>query len=404
MNDNQDPMRQINYLQQCLSSDKRPLGLFLGAGCPVSVKIGEEKINPIIPDIAGITKAVLTNLSNDKKYSPLVEIVESHFKDDGKNDINIENILSHVRALRVVVGNAKVRNLSADDIDKLDARICEIIHELVDKELPSENTPYDSLALWINATTRERPIEIFTTNYDLLMEQAFEAHRVPYFDGFTGSRKPFFDTRAIEEDVLPSRWARLWKLHGSINWCQDPIKGVCRAIVKESLVKRVIHPSHLKYDESRRMPYLAMMDRLRNFLRQPSVALVICGYSFRDDHINEILMQGLQGTQGSIAFAMLYGSLDSYSRAIGLSKTCRKLTLLGGDAGVINGREIKWPEMEKDDALTEVGTGMKWIPVDIKDKAGKSRAEFTLGDFASFGDFLHESIGQISQASEWPNA
>jgi hypothetical protein len=37
-----DPSRQLNYLQQCLSSDKEPLGLFLGAGCPMAVRVGVD--------------------------------------------------------------------------------------------------------------------------------------------------------------------------------------------------------------------------------------------------------------------------------------------------------------------------------------------------------------------------
>ena len=40
----------------------------------------------------------------------------------------------------------------------------------------------------------------------------------PHFDGFVGSREPFFDIASIEQDEIPRRWARLWKLHGSINW------------------------------------------------------------------------------------------------------------------------------------------------------------------------------------------
>jgi len=28
----EEPTKHIGYLQQCLSSDKKPLGLFLGAG------------------------------------------------------------------------------------------------------------------------------------------------------------------------------------------------------------------------------------------------------------------------------------------------------------------------------------------------------------------------------------
>jgi hypothetical protein len=34
--------------------------------------------------------------------------------------------------------------------------------------------------------------EIFTTNYDLVIEKSLEAIRAPYFDGFVGSYEPFF--------------------------------------------------------------------------------------------------------------------------------------------------------------------------------------------------------------------
>ena len=209
MNYVQDPYKQVSYLQQCLSSDKKPLGLFLGAGCPVAVRIGDDKRTPLIPDIAGITEVVRGKLSEDKETKPLLNIMDRHFKEDGRNDISVEDMLSHIRALRVVAGNAKVRDLSAEDLDKLDADICQIIHELADKTLPSNETPYHNTAVWTDAAAREMPVEIFTTNYDLLMEQAFEDSRVPYFDGFAGSRKPFFDLRAMEEDHLPARWARV---------------------------------------------------------------------------------------------------------------------------------------------------------------------------------------------------
>ncbi|MBN1548043.1 MAG: SIR2 family protein [Syntrophaceae bacterium] len=403
MNNMQDPYKQINNLQQCLSSDKRPLGFFIGAGCPLAVKMGEGKSTPIIPDIAGITEAVRTGLLKDEECEPIQKIVETHFKDDGRENTNVEDILSHIRALRVVAGKDKVRNLSAEDIDKLDSKICKIIHELVDKELPNTETPYHQVALWLEATIREKPVELFTTNYDLLMEQACEDYRVPYFDGFAGSRRPFFDIRAMEEDTLPPRWARLWKLHGSINWCQDPTKGVCRGLTSGPEIKRVIHPSHLKYDESRRMPYLAMMDRLRAFLKQPSVALVICGYSFRDDHINEVIIQGLQGTQTAVAFALLYDKIDGYSKAVRLARERRNLILLASDGGIISGNEAKWIERENDSVPSESHIGITWVPIDQKETDGKSKAELTLGDFSVLGQFLNDLVGRIRQSSEVSN-
>lgn len=399
-----DPQKQIGYLQQCLSSDKKPLGLFLGAGCPVAIVSEDGQKSPLIPDIAGITTIIIESLKKSKECGPLLTIIENHFKTDGRKDTNVEDILSHVRALSAVAGKDKVRDLSAENLDKLDETICDLIHELADKSLPNAKTPYHRVALWIDNIGREKPVEIFTTNYDLLMEQALEDCRVPYFDGFAGTRKPFFDLRGMEEDMLPPRWARLWKLHGSLNWYQVEKKGVFRGATTEPLgAKRVIHPSHLKYDESRRMPYLAMLDRLRGFLKQPTSGLIISGYSFRDEHINEVILQGLQSTPTAIAFALLYGEIKNYPQAVAIAGGRSNLNLLAKDAAVISGREGEWTE--KDAGVTPDTTRwIKWRPVDPKKPDGLQRSEFQLGDFATFGEFLHELAGEGRVSSEVPDA
>ena len=126
-----------------------------------------------------------------------------------------------------------------------------------------------------------------------------------------------------------------------------------------------------------------MIDRFRAFLKQSSVALIICGYSFKDEHINEIMVQGLQSNQTSMAFALLFGSLDDYKDAVKLACGRSNLTLLARDGAIVNGQKISWAENES----TEVSQGK----------------EFTLGDFAKFGVFLHELIGPIRQGSEGNN-
>lgn len=404
MSDSQDPHKQIGYLEQCLSTDKKPLGLFLGAGCPMSIRLGDEGSPPLIPDIAGITKTVCEKLSESKDCARLLKIVEEHFTKDARNDTNVEDMLSHIRALRAVAGKGKVRNLSSTDLDTLDETICKIIHELADKVLPNSETPYHRLAAWVDGVEREKPVEIFTTNFDLLMEQAFEDCRVPYFDGFAGGRKPFFDIRAMEEDTLPPRWARLWKLHGSINWYQVAAKGVFRGASTEEGSRRVIHPSHLKYEESRRMPYLAMIDRLRAFLKQPTAVLVICGYSFRDEHINEVIVQGLQCTQTAVAFALLFDGFEKYSQAAKLALKRSNLFLLARNGAVISGREAKWPERDAEFVPEDAGEWVIWTPTDPQNENGKRTAEFQLGDFAVFGRFLHEQIARARQQMETANA
>ncbi|MGA2614297.1 MAG: SIR2 family protein [Spirochaetia bacterium] len=404
MGDVQDPIKQVGYIQQCLSSDKMPIGIFIGAGCPMAVR-GDAAAPPLIPDIAGITKVVRQKLSESAGCAPLLKIVEAHFTKDGRTDVNIEHILSHIRALRAVAGAEEVRNLSAENLDLLDHQICDIIHELADKSLPGSETPYHRLASWVEAVGREKPVEIFTTNYDLLMEQALEDCHVPYFDGFAGSNRPFFDLRAMEEDKLPPRWARLWKVHGSINWYQTTAKGVFRGGTRnEQGSKRVIHPSHLKYEESRRLPYLAMIDRLRAFLKQPTAVLVLCGYSFRDDHLNEVIVQGLQYTQTAIAFALLHGNIAKYTQATKLACERSNLSLLAPDGAVISGRQGKWPVKDAEVAETEAIEWVKWLAVDPAREDSKRTAQLQLGDFAVFGLFLRDLVGHSRLPQEFLNA
>ena len=381
-----DPLKQISYLQQCLSSNRRPIGLFLGAGCPMGVRL--ENDEPLIPDIAGVTQAVCDILKECTSY----KTVNEHLREKGEEDPTVEDLLTHIRTLASVAGIGNVRGLSAEELDRLDELICNHIHEIVDKNLPETGTPYHELALWVRATEREHPIEVFTTNYDLLIEQAFERLGVPYFDGFAGALKPSFDLRAIEEDELPYRWARIWKLHGSINWLIADNK-VFRGTGNGE--RRVIHPSHLKYHESRRMPYLAMMDRLRRFMKNSSAVLILCGYSFRDEHINEVIVQGLQSIGTATAFALLFGEIEKYEEAINLANNQPNLTILARDGAVIGSQKANWLVRE---AQLKGNDWVKWDQECRDNNKSIFQAKLRLGDFVVFGKFLQSIVG-VSQRS-----
>jgi hypothetical protein len=112
---------------------------------------------------------------------------------------------------------AAVRGFTLAEVERLDEAISAEIAEIVNVSSPAPPTPFDQLVRWVRSVSRSFPIEFFTTNYDLLIEQALERWRVPYFDGFIGARDAFLDQRAIDDDILPTRWAGVWKLHGSIN-------------------------------------------------------------------------------------------------------------------------------------------------------------------------------------------
>ena len=283
----------------------------------------------------------------------------------------------------------------AKQLDQLDGQICDLIYQTVNKALPHHETPYHRVALWANAIRRDFPVEIFTTNYDLLLEQALEESRAPYFDGFSGVRRPLFDPRAIEEDTLPPHWTRLWKLHGSINWYQSENREVFRGTTSEKGLRRVIHPSHLKYQESRRMPYLAMTDRLRAFLKAPTATFILCGYSFRDDHINETIIQGLQYTQTAVAFALLFDKIEKCGDVTTLAINRPNLNVLARNGGVISGRQVEWLERDSKSVSANENSAVTWMPTDSNDGQSRQKAEFKLGDFAVFGQFLQQLVGNI---------
>jgi hypothetical protein len=219
-------------------------------------------------------------------------------------------------------------------------------YKLANVSLPTQSTAFHHLAAWVRGTPRATPVEIFTTNYDLLAEQALEDLRVPYFDGFIGAREAFFDPYSIEteESKMPARWARVWKLHGSINWWSR-LNGASHEILRSTErlgQSRLIHPSHLKYDESRQMPYLAMMDRLKTFLRKPAAVLVICGYSFGDRHVNALIRQALDGNPEAMAFGLLFGELACYQEAVRLSEITPNLSLMAKDQAIVGTRKAAW--------------------------------------------------------------
>lgn len=397
LNDLANPYRQAQLLQQALAPDKMRVAFFLGAGCPLSVRVPEgDSTKPLIPDIAGLTTVVSSLLGESSASKDPFEKIIARIKTPELENPTIEDILSHVRALKDVIRESSWEGLTSKLLADLDGEICRRITEVMQVTLPSTDTPYHRFASWVGGLKRAHPIEIFTPNYDLLIEQALEDCRVPYFDGFTGSREAFFDLSTMEGeafkgDALPARWARLWKVHGSINWwlAKDSTgtkEVVLRCGTKEG-ARQMIHPSHWKYDDSRRMPYLAMQDRLRSFLSRGQAVLVTCGYSFVDIHLNEAIMQGLEGNPTAVCFALAYGDRASHPKAVECAKSRPNLRLLAADGGVINAVPTDWTatanaEHPLHDVAVKTGALVN------RSNAPDERCKFLLGDFKAFGEFL----------------
>lgn len=387
------PYRRATDLLQRLAPGKMRIGLFMGAGCPLAVRVDVGgKLEPIIPEITGVTKLVKEFLDNDKDLKGVAKIAWDRVTARGILTPTVEDVLSHIRTLKSLCGKGDIDGFSEDSLDKLDRAICEKVRGVVSKTLPISDTPYHVLSSWIQAIPRDKPVEIFTTNYDLLLEQALEEQRVPYFDGFVGSDSAFLDLESMAEDDLPARWARLWKIHGSINWWMNAKKKIRRSRDIVAGEQLLIYPSHLKYEQSRQMPYYAMIDRLRVFLRSDQCVLITCGYSFGDEHINAYIGQGLSGNPNAACFAMMYGDRANSPKAVDLARRYANLTLLAADGGVIGTVERNWDSDVKDSANPALQIAVGTDLPDWRTKAPAKQCKWLLGDFAAFGKFLAQQL------------
>jgi hypothetical protein len=383
------PYRRTTDLLQRLAPNKMRVGFFIGAGCSLSVKGVDGK--PLIPEIAGLTKQVKDSLDQDGVLKVIAQTAWDRVVARNIPTPTIEDVLSHIRTLKSLCGKGEIDGFSADILGKLDLAICKQVREIVNKPLPTSDTPYHVLASWIQAIPRERPVEIFTTNYDLSLEQALEEQLVPYFDGFVGSDSAFLDLDSMAEDDLPARWTRLWKIHGSINWWMTAKQTIRRSRDIVEGEQLLIYPSHLKYDQSRQMPYYAMLDRLRVFLRSDQCILLTCGYSFNDEHINAIIAQGLSGNPNAACLAMIFNDRNKASKGVELARRHANLTLLAADGGVVGTIDRAWDSIVKEENPAYPIAVATDMPAE-RTSAPTDRCKWLLGDFAALGRLLAHQL------------
>ena len=392
-----NPSRVAHELREHLASDKRNLGFFMGAG--TSMAIG-------LPGIDKLSELVEQSLPSDE--------FKLHFKQI-KSEIstespNVEMVLNRIRLVRELLNDnseGSHNGISGEKVKNLDLEVCRAIHKAVDTTKIADSSPHEMFSQWLHSSyaRRSSPVEIFTTNYDLMFEKAMEKTSVPYFDGFIGSVNPFFSPEAVEADSTskkhpefkpPRAWTRLWKLHGSVNWAlktdaTGQNKKVTRGFgEKESSGQELmIFPSREKYLESRKLPFIAFQDRLRQFLSTGESVLFILGYSFSDDHLNEIIFQGLRSNSRLAINALVFGekNKDSFTlpdNIANYAKEYRNLSIYGPDKAVIGGVSGEW---ENETSGPNI------------DSYWKTNA-LSLVDFKSFSRYLERFVGFGSKAFE----
>mgnify|MGYP000984800183 FL=1 len=161
--------------------------------------------------------------------------------------------------------------------------------------------------LFLDKITARKPsdsrIQLFTTNYDTLFEQAAQAGGFVIIDGFSFTQPRVFSgryfdydivnrerTRLKQEDSFVSKVFHLYKLHGSLNWVKNNYK-----IRQEDNPDRplIIYPASSKYESSYEQPYFEMMSRFQQALRKENVLLIVIGFGFQDKHIQNVILEAV---------------------------------------------------------------------------------------------------------------
>ncbi|MBS1157611.1 MAG: hypothetical protein H6R15_30 [Proteobacteria bacterium] len=327
-----NPDQYMASLRQIIAQGRKRIGLLVGAGAPAGI-FPPNSDKPLIPAVAGLTNMVMESLKGE--YGKTLDAVRAEIENS-----NIETILSRVRSLAGVIGKTKVHDLDGAGYKKLSEAICEQIGKIVNQPLYAGSSPYTEFVTWISGTGREHPVEIFTTNYDLLFEQALERTRVPFFDGFTGSYEPFFDPSSVASNDLPARWTRLWKLHGSLGWAANARGEVVRT--GQATATHLVFPEHLKYDQTQKAPYAALFDRLRAFLMTPDTLLIATGFSFADAHISARIDECLAANPSASVFAFQFKPLEQEVYACDIAGRRANMSLYSPDKAMINGIAAPW--------------------------------------------------------------
>lgn len=275
---------------------------------------------------------------------PLTDRVQSVLESDDKSDFqavreelpdnaHVEHVLSHLGDLMAIAARSKSGRVTHGKVSRTLAEL-KSLHSKVQQAIrdtirwgyfPAEDgaaerigectspiVTVDHHVKFLRALYHKRragldrrpPISFFTINYDTLLEDALALCRVRAFDGFCGGSMAFWDPselafRSSESTPDGAIQARVFKLHGSIDWFISDEDIVVRrregaGYPADVPGRLLIYPQATKYQVTQKDPFATLFSCFRTSLTNDQCnVLVVCGYSFGDEHINEEIERAL---------------------------------------------------------------------------------------------------------------
>lgn len=225
------------------------------------------------------------------------------FLEERKNATNAEKKL-----LNLILGLIKkIEHYLKTKIDVLNN---DLLEEETKKTLENYKRFYSKVAFRNKELSR---VNVFTTNNDMFNELALDELNIHYFNGFSGGVKKSFNPAsfnytlskrmdiAIDKYEPEENLVYLFKIHGSVNWIEDQrAEGETFFTIKELPLRNdskdanvLIYPTPLKQDKSLGAPYVDLFREFQHKLLEPNSVLFVIGYSFGDEHVNDIIYRAL---------------------------------------------------------------------------------------------------------------
>ncbi|MCL2592150.1 MAG: SIR2 family protein [Defluviitaleaceae bacterium] len=321
----------------------RKLNIFIGSGCSTpAVPLMGETIKDILK--ADENKNIGEKIDEYIKLQNKGLCKEEQFKKENFGDI--EGFLTWLSKGIDFEKDTTIKNKYQEIYNSLRKQFIDTIPTFDDEKYNNSPTKdyYTRFYQYIFDKRKEdfNKLNIFTTNYDLFNEYSLENCKVKYTTGFDTGLNQYFNINQFNYRLVDSRerykdkWqpttkeANLYKLHGSINWIEKNNR-LLQYNENDENENIIIYPTALKHQETRQSPYSELFRELSIQLQKPSSTLVMIGYGFGDDHINNIISQNLANSDFTL---IVFGNVEEDRlKKFKTSNQSSNFHIIGGSIG-----------------------------------------------------------------------
>lgn len=243
-----------------------------------------------------------------------------------KEEKNIEDFLSIVVLYEKL--NGAILNSEGESIrEQLQKKIASACRLTLDEN----NRHHGDFLRKLTARKPSEPrVQLYTTNYDTLFEQASKQAGLIIIDGFSFSHPRKFNGTNFDYDIVYRERSRikpdesfipnvfqLLKLHGSVDWQRE--SDGCIVQKEEVDNPCIIYPASDKYESSYEQPYIEMLAHFQQTLRKEGTLLIVIGFGFKDKHIQSIIKEAVYQNSHFHLIIVCYGT-DTKGKETGIEQ------------------------------------------------------------------------------------